>query len=85
MDEVGNKYDPHNMKYFEINWGIIRRGEAPPTIDVVDDQYVEIYAVSRTTPEYLVIGPNWNSRVVIGQYKATFFYKEKASFTATWW
>ena len=30
-----------------------------------------IYAVSRTTPEYVVIGPNWNLRLVIGQYKVS--------------
>ena len=35
----------------------------------LDDQNVEIYAVSRTTPDYMVIGQNLNLRLVIGQYK----------------
>ena len=39
---------------------------------LLDDQN-QIYAVSWTTPEYVVIGPNWNLRLVIGPYKVSNF------------
>ena len=30
----------------------------------MDDQNIKIYVVSRSTPEYVVIGPNWYLRLV---------------------
>ena len=51
----------------------------------MDDHNIEIYTVPRTTPEYVVIGPNLNLRLVIGpSQRATFFNNEKASFPTTW-
>ena len=40
----------------------------------MDDHIIEIYVVSRRTPEYVVIWPNWNLRLAIGPYKASIFF-----------
>ena len=39
-----------------------------------DDRNVEIYAISRTTPEYVVIGPHLNLRLAIGPYNVSNFF-----------
>ena len=42
----------------------------------MDDQNIDIYAVSRTTPKYVVIGQNWNWSnwsLFIGQFKLSYF------------
>ena len=54
---------------------------------ILNDQNVEIYAVSRTTPVYVVNWPKLKLKTCHWsvQRGQLFFYKERASFTATWW